>query len=219
VKLLAVRHGVTSWNAQQRWQGATDIPLAAEGLGQALVAAGRLVRMGWRGHRVFCSGLSRSFVTASTICSELGLDPPQAVPQLGERDLGEWEGLSVEEVDLANPGSIAAWVAGVIDGPPGGETDLNVANRFREACAVIRAASARETSPALVITHAGVLHAVDRVNGFEYSKYGPLSGRWFELTSTSHRTGIVPDGRADLLADEIDPAGPEILATQVWRDR
>ena len=203
MKLLAVRHGVTPWNAQQRWQGATDIPLADEGRGQALAAARRLATMGWRGHRVFCSALSRARVTADTICAELRLDQPQVVPQLGERELGDWEGLSVEEVELAHPGSIAAWAAGAITGPPGGETDVTVANRFQQACEVIRGEIVGVMSPILIVTHAGVLHAVDKVNGFEYSEYGPLSGRWFELELTSHHTRIVPDGPADLLADEV----------------
>ena len=219
MKILAVRHGVTSWNAQRRWQGATDIPLADEGLSQALAAAGRLAAMGWRGRRVYCSALSRSLVTASTICAQLQVDPPQVIAQLGERELGEWEGLSIEEIELGHPGAIAAWATGLIEGPPGGETDLRVADRFRQACRVIRTASTGETNPILVITHAGVLHAVDKVSGFEYSKYGPLSGRWFELQSTSHRTEIVPDGPVDLLANGADLPSLDILATQAWRDR
>ncbi|MGQ0841099.1 histidine phosphatase family protein [Actinokineospora sp.] len=196
MKLLAVRHGVTSWNAQQRWQGATDIPLADEGFGQALAAAGRLVTMGWRGHRVFCSALSRSLATAATICAELRLDPPKIVPQLGERELGDWEGRSIAEIDLSHPGLVAAWTSGAIAGPPGGETDLTVANRFRQACEVIHTVCAREMSPILVVTHAGVLHAVDKVNGYEYSKYGALSGRWFALKSTSRCVDIALDGSA-----------------------
>lgn len=219
MKLLAVRHGVTPFNTQQRWQGLIDIPLAKEGRRQALMAARQLVKMDWRGRRVFCSTLSRSIVTADTICAELHLDPPEIIPQLGERELGEWEGLTVDEIEQSSPGSIAAWTSGAIDGPPGGEADITVAGRFREACKAIGASAATETDPILIITHAGVLHAVDKINGIKYSKYSPLCGRWFELDETSPNGGISPDGTVDLLADIFDPAGPDILATQARRDR
>jgi len=201
VRILAVRHGVTSWNTSQRWQGATDIPLADDGLAQAFKAAERLAALGWRGRHVFCSELSRSLITASTICSELGLKPPVSLSSLNERELGEWEGLSVTEVEVQYPGSIAAWTRGAIVGPPGGETDTTVASRFVQACEEIRTRTQDPESPVLVVTHAGVLHAVDKLNGLGYSKYGPLSGRWFDLTPHPQDVELVSDGLLDLLTD------------------
>ncbi len=217
MRILAVRHGVTPWNAMQRWQGATDIPLAEEGIAQTFTAAKRLAAMGWRGQHVFCSGLSRSLVTASTICAELGLNAPVELPGLSERELGEWEGLSVTEVERRYPGSIGAWTTGVIAGPPGGETDKTVADRFVRACEAILARMRAEESPVLVITHAGVLHAVDKINGFGYSKYGPLCGRWFEFATVAHDTVLTPDGPVDLLSDKIAAHGLEMSCFQDQR--
>ncbi len=195
--VLAIRHGVTSWNAQQRWQGATDIPLTPEGADQAKRAAERLRAQHWRGTTVFCSSLTRSVVTAEVICAELGIPEPTSIPQLGERELGRWEGLSVDEVEAHYPGAIDAWTRGKLAGPPDGETDSQVAARFEAACRQIHSAVADSTGPALVITHAGVLHAVDKSVGVGYSKYGPLCGRWFDLTEEK----MILDGQVDLLSD------------------
>lgn len=204
MRIMAVRHGVTPWNAAERWQGTTDIPLADEGVAQAFVAAKRLATLGWPGRHVFCSTLSRSLDTATTICAELKLEAPVDIPDLGERDLGEWEGLSVKDVEHRYPGSIGAWTRGAIAGPPGGETDKTVAARFARVCTEIRA-SVPDEDPVLVVTHAGVLHAVDKVNGLGYSKYGPLCGRWFEFPSFDSGGVAMPDGLVDLLSDVTDP--------------
>ncbi len=207
MRILALRHGVTSWNTAQRWQGTTDIPLAEEGVAQAFAAGKRLAALGWRGRHVFCSALSRSRVTANAICSELGLNAPLELQDLGERELGAWEGLSISEVEGRYPGSIRAWTDGDIAGPPGGETDVTVAHRFVQACKEILAKTQELESRVLVVTHAGVLHAVDKINGLGYSKYGPLCGRWFEFASPAHGETPIPDGSVDLLSDEVNVHG------------
>jgi uncharacterized phosphatase len=210
LRLLAIRHGVTSWNSSQRWQGTTDIPLANEGHAQAVAAGSRLRGLGWHGRHVFCSKLSRSVVTADTICTQLGLERAISLRSLNERELGEWEGLSVSEVEQGYPGSIAAWTAGAIFGPPGGETDEAVAKRFLRGCAEIMEVARSEKHPILVVTHAGVLHAVDKMNGSSFAKYGPLCGRWIEFKSASHGGSVVLGGLVDLLSDEgLTPDGSE----------
>jgi broad specificity phosphatase PhoE len=92
---LCVRHGVTDWNRQGRFQGLTDVPLNDEGIAQAQAAARRL-----RDIRLDCvvsSPLIRAVKTAEIIATMSG--KPVAVDAgLIECDFGSFEGRSISEV-------------------------------------------------------------------------------------------------------------------------
>ena len=92
---LCVRHGVTDWNRQGRFQGLTNIPLNDEGIAQAQAAAGRLrdVRLDY----VVSSPLIRAVKTAEIIAAASG--KPVAVDAgLIECDFGSFEGRPISEV-------------------------------------------------------------------------------------------------------------------------
>ena len=69
-KITLVRHGITEWNKKFRYQGITDVPLAAEGEEQAKRAAMRLSCESV--DRVISSPLGRSMKTASIIAEIIG---------------------------------------------------------------------------------------------------------------------------------------------------
>lgn len=95
-----VRHGETEWNAQQRVQGRTDIPLNDTGRAQAAETGARLraeQATHGRWDVIVSSPLSRAHETARIIAAELGLPEPELVADLAERAHGEIEGLSFEE--------------------------------------------------------------------------------------------------------------------------
>jgi probable phosphoglycerate mutase len=91
-----LRHGQTDWNAQNLAQGAVDIPLNAEGLRQAEVAAGRLHGRGVTA--IFSSPLERARVTAGVVSKVIGL-PVTVVPDLHEVAFGVMEGKPMFEGD------------------------------------------------------------------------------------------------------------------------
>ena len=95
-RIFFVRHGMTDWNKQFRYQGSTDIPLCEEGERQAARAARRLSRL--RGTRVISSPLKRSRRTAEIIAAELGTDSVEVWSELTEVDFGGWEGLTVAQI-------------------------------------------------------------------------------------------------------------------------
>ena len=93
MRIGLIRHGETDWNAQQRLQGAMDIPLNERGVEQAH-DAGRLLR-GHSWSRIHSSPLVRALRTAEVIAQEVGLSAPVPEPRLVERAFGELEGLQV----------------------------------------------------------------------------------------------------------------------------
>jgi probable phosphoglycerate mutase len=92
---LCVRHGITDWNRQGRFQGLTDIPLNDEGILQATAAAGRL--QGVPFHHVVSSPLIRAVKTAEIIAAA-SRKPVSIDTDLIECDFGSFEGQSISEV-------------------------------------------------------------------------------------------------------------------------
>jgi uncharacterized phosphatase len=145
--LYLVRHGETDWNAQRRIQGSTDIPLNAIGRAQAATTGRLLARRDWDG--IYSSPLSRAVETASIIAAEVGLDGPETIDAIVERNYGEAEGLNWEQIDARFPG----------DAPvPGRETHLQVSERVVPA--LVELARLRSGAALLVVTHGGVIRSV-----------------------------------------------------------
>lgn len=91
---LCLRHGVTDWNRQGRFQGRTDNPLNEDGIAQAHAAARRLQRV--RFDYVVSSPLIRAARTADIIAA--AASKPLAIDDgIIECDFGSLEGLSVRE--------------------------------------------------------------------------------------------------------------------------
>src|SRR5262249_28416649 len=153
--------GRTAWNADLRFQGQTDVPLDERGIAQATALSSLLGRD--RFDYAVASDLGRAEQTARAILRahpgrELQLDA-----DLREMAFGTWEGLTWAQITAADP-ALAA------DGfhrpkfytPPGGESFEAVVERAARAIERVRAALP-EGGCALVVTHAGVLHALLRV--------------------------------------------------------
>jgi len=92
--LLLVRHGETYWNAAGRLQGHTDRPLNDYGRRQAKELAERLAGEG--ADAIYASDLVRAKETAEIVGERLGLTVA-VDPDLREKDLGTWEGLTGDE--------------------------------------------------------------------------------------------------------------------------
>jgi broad specificity phosphatase PhoE len=155
--LYLARHGETDWNAANRWQGQTDIPLNANGRLQARAVADALRAPALSG--VVSSDLSRAAETARIIAAELGVAVHYLDSALRERSFGCFEGLTRDECERFHPEAWRLWLAErrpPVDGEP------NEAFAARVLAATQRAAEqvAREEAPVLVVTHGGALRAV-----------------------------------------------------------
>ena len=150
------RHGRTSWNAEQRFQGQTDIELDEIGVAQARRAAAMLASL--PPSAILCSDLMRTQQTAEPLVELTGIEPTLD-EGLRETFAGEWEG-KTRPVLLQEYGEeLHRWSAdphmraGVV-----GETRLEVADRMVDA--VDRGlAGIGDDGVLVVVTHGGAARA------------------------------------------------------------
>ncbi len=95
--LYLCRHGETSWNAERRIQGRTDIELNECGLEQARKLADFFVREQPKADIVVCSPMKRAFQTAECVASVLGLEC-RVDEDLTEIHTGEFTGRKLDEL-------------------------------------------------------------------------------------------------------------------------
>ncbi len=203
-RLLLLRHGESTWNAEDRWQGWDDPPLSDAGRRQAEEAVASLAPAGLDG--VVCSDLARARQTAAIIAGALGLAIEED-PALRERDVGAWTGLTRTEIEQGWPGALAAWRARRLASPPGGETDASMADR---AIPAVRRLAARPEGSLLVVTHRGVVGVVERHLGHQPSRTPNLGGRWVHADGAGLALGSTfPSAEAGH-----GPAGGQPLAAE-----
>jgi len=194
------RHGQTTWNAEHRFQGQSDIPLDETGLAQAERAARLLAAL--RPGLIVSSDLSRAVSTAAPLARLAGLEVILD-KDLRERSGGSWEGLTDTEIRERYPDEHASWT------PPDGEPGAAVADRVaaalqRTATAVAEQSSGRDAL-AVVVSHGAALRlGMSRLLGMPdglFGVLGPLSncswsvlgvrhGRW---RLQEHNAGTLPE--------------------------
>lgn len=170
-----MRHGRTLWNAANRFQGQTDVPLSDEGRAQAQALAAVLRDETF--NRAYSSDLSRARETAHIVLETHDVTIETDV-RLREFDFGAWEGLTWNDIverwpHLADREPTSARVYE----PEGGETFAHVCARAKGFLDDLRA---RDAERIMVVTHAGFLHAVFAVlhDAFVESAPDPLTMRF-----------------------------------------
>jgi probable phosphoglycerate mutase len=129
------RHGETIWNTERRMQGRLDTELTERGIAQARALGRQLY--GQPLGQILVSPAPRAFRTAQ-LASHAGQFPaglPILIEEkIQEMDLGDWEGLSLDEVEQLAPDNLQAFLARPLDYVPTGqgETYLQVAERIRK---------------------------------------------------------------------------------------
>ncbi len=173
MQIFLVRHGVTEWNKKRVIQGQVDVPLAPEGRIQARETGLFLETLGLK--KAFCSDLSRARETAEIISRPLGLKPKE-ITGLREINMGNWEGLSWEEVGERYPQERKAWLEDPLNnGPGGGENITQAATRFREAVLSISEPE-NNTGPVLIVSHGLVIGTlISWIRGHPVSRWREYS--------------------------------------------
>ncbi len=164
-RILLVRHGQSTWNADGRWQGRADPPLSDLGRRQAEVAADTIATAGLTA--VWASPLQRAFQTATILADRLGFTV-QSDARLEERDAGEWQGKTRAEIELGWPGFLAGGRR-----PVGFEADDVLQDR---ALTVMRDIVAAGDEPVVVVSHGGLIRVVEAALGSEPHSVPNLGG-------------------------------------------
>lgn len=98
-KLVLLRHGMSTWNKQNRFTGWTDVDLAPEGIAEAHEAARLLKEGGYSFDVAYTSVLKRAIRTLWTVMDDMDLMwiPVHRHWRLNERHYGDLQGLNKAE--------------------------------------------------------------------------------------------------------------------------
>jgi probable phosphoglycerate mutase len=123
---VLLRHGQTEFNAGSRMQGQLDTDLSDLGRAQAVAAAEVLAKR--QPLVIVSSDLRRAHDTAVTLadCCDVTV---RTDARLRETHLGDWQGMTHQEVDAMSPGARQAWREDATWAPHGGESRIDVADR------------------------------------------------------------------------------------------
>lgn len=190
-RLVLVRHGETDFNAEGRMQGHLDSRLTGQGLEQIRRAAPVLA--GYDPARLISSDLVRAARTAERVGEVCEL-PVKLDPRLRETHLGEWQGLTMAEVEDGWPGLAAMWRSDPEWAPPGGESRVDVAARvtplvdelIAEMTDEMPRAAASVAETVLLFTHGGLIASLScalmRLPPQTWTAFaGPENARWTVL--------------------------------------
>lgn len=186
-RLIVWRHGNTDWNASQRVQGQTDVPLNALGRQQAVDAADLLIKM--KPDVIVSSDLRRAADTAAALAALSGLSVSYD-KRLRERYFGPWQGFTMTEVAEQHPGEYARWTKGE---EVGGDIESlhDLGERVSDALAAA-AALAPPGGTVVVASHgAAARQGIGHLLGWPPAQLRTLRAlqncHWVELTHDSRR--------------------------------
>lgn len=158
-----IRHGITSWNAEHRYQGHSDIELLPDPMHGLTSLAQELE--GVHFSAIYCSDLLRCRQTLSYVYPELHRNEVNYDSRLREMNFGEWEGKTYEM--LKHLSQYTSWIDHPQDyTPPGGESwgqfhdrVYGVYRQLQEASRQIQSRCYQEQGEPklLIVTHGGVI--------------------------------------------------------------
>lgn len=203
MEIILIRHGKTSANNENRYNGRTDDPLSAEGLAEVLA-----IRKYPEIPLAYVSPLLRARQTADVVFPNA---EKVVVQDLREMDFGDFEGRTAEEME--HDPDYRAWVASeCVTACPNGESIPSFAKRAAGAfaLAVMDAVRRGETRVGVAV-HGGVIMAI--MSAFahaerSYFDWYVLNGGGYVLTideaSWASAPGFVSYERFGELGDSRD---------------
>lgn len=182
--LALIRHGPTTWNAERRLQGHTDVPLSDEGIA---TVKGWTVPDDFQDFIWAVSPLTRAAQTAALLGLECATEH-----DIKEMNWGAWEGHTRPELDEIYGEEVAQRAALGLDlRPHDGETPRELRGRIERWLGRV----ARAGKPAGAVTHQGVIRAVlSLATGWDMVNKPPLKLDWASV----HLFQIGDDGKVEI---------------------
>ena len=157
-RIIALRHGETTWNVDTRIQGHLDIPLSANGRWQAERLAEALRDEPLKA--IYASDLTRAWETAQYLGQAQGLQVTKEIG-LRERGFGDFEGKTFAEIEVLLPEQSLRWRKRDPEFSPSGGESL-VALRARVMEAAERLAAQHPGEQIALVGHGGVMDVLYR---------------------------------------------------------
>jgi len=160
-RLIVVRHGITDWNREGRFQGHLDPPLGEDGRREAELVARRMAAdPDLRPRRVISSNLGRALETAAAIAQRAGV-AVMPDPRLIEIGQGAWEGRTHAELAVSDARRYAAWRSATGGRrPPGGESIGSAVARVASLLSELEEGAG--DWPVCLVSHGGTLRVLAR---------------------------------------------------------
>ncbi|MCC6299625.1 MAG: histidine phosphatase family protein [Anaerolineales bacterium] len=150
-QFVFLRHGESTGNAESRWQGQSDYPLTERGRAQAYALAERWKEEAVKFDLAISSTLQRARETAEIVASALSVKLELDELWL-ERDIGEMEGLTNDEVQQKpRPAYVTPYDS--VGGDGEGDWEL-----FLRAGQALHNLLKRPPGSYLIVSHGGLLN-------------------------------------------------------------
>jgi 2,3-bisphosphoglycerate-dependent phosphoglycerate mutase len=161
--LILVRHGQSTWNAENRFTGWVDVPLTDLGIDEARTGGKRLAADGFHVDRAFTSTLVRAIQTGQIVLEELGQSDLEQIQawELNERFYGALTGRNKAQTAAEfGEEQVHIWRRSYATPPPGGESLKDTAYRALPYFQQVVLAACREVPTVLVSAHGNSLRAI-----------------------------------------------------------
>lgn len=156
-KIYLIRHGETEGAETRRYKGHIDVPLSKNGISQVQRLSEHLSRNAQLS-AVYTSDLGRAYRSAEIIAAPFHLKPI-VVRELKERNFGDWEGMSFDEIEKHYPDAFTSWAKNPLRfSPLNGESTVEVHDRVMPVFMGI--AEKNKGKNIAIVTHGGVTRVI-----------------------------------------------------------
>jgi len=152
LRIYLARHGQDQDNARGILNGRRDEPLSPIGIEQARELAEKIKTAGLGFDHVYSSPLRRAYKTAETITEALGIEKPEILPGLIERDFGIMTGKSHTDIkEIYSPEILKTDTITYFLNPQGAETFPQLIERAQKLLATLE--TKHKNGNILLVTH------------------------------------------------------------------